>query len=217
MTYKTGDVVKVRQDVLDPDFGDDISGWQGKIIEIDGDLVTIDLDEITLSKCPPKYIQQSEEDGLDWEKICLSTEEIEPAIPRIIPAKLRGIKYGLRLRHQWDYLGESVSKCIQEVLDQTKITDENAIIYAWEKYLDKNLVFPFDGVISHYQDRGPLQQGDLTKVHGLSGSDEHYGVLVNLRLGRKRYDFPLCDIRVEDKESGNFKLVDDYKVWFANK
>ena len=81
MVFKKGNIVKVKQGVLDPDFGDDIGGWQGKISDVDGDLVCIDLDSITLSKCPDKYIQWCEEDGLDWEQIYLSNEDIEPAIP----------------------------------------------------------------------------------------------------------------------------------------
>ena len=67
MAFKAGDIVKVKQGVLDPDFGGDISGWQGQVSEVDGDIVCIDLDNITLSNCPDKYIQRCEEDGLDWE------------------------------------------------------------------------------------------------------------------------------------------------------
>lgn len=92
MVFKTGDIVKVKQGVFDPDFGDDISGWQGKISEVDGDIVCIDWDNITLAQCSEKFIICCEEDGLDWERIYLSIDEIEPAIPRIIPAKLKGYK-----------------------------------------------------------------------------------------------------------------------------
>ena len=93
--------------MLDPDFGGDIGGWQGKVSTVDGDLVCIDLDKITLSKCPDDYIQQAEEDGLDWEQIYLSIEDVEPAIPRITPANLTDIKGTLHLKHQWDHLGNS--------------------------------------------------------------------------------------------------------------
>lgn len=217
MVFKTGDIVKVKQGVFDPDFGDDISGWQGKISEVDGDIVCIDWDNITLAQCSEKFIICCEEDGLDWERIYLSIDEIEPAIPRIIPAKLRGIKDAIRLKHQWNHLGKSISKRIQEVLNETNITDENAVVDAWEQYLGNQLFFPFDAEISDYQDRGPLQQGDKIKVLGLVGSDYHYGVLVKLRTGRKEYDFPLCSIRVEDKKSNNYQMVDDYSVWFANR
>ena len=88
MAFKEGDIVKVKQGVIDPDFGGDIGGWQGKISEVDGDIVCIDWDSITLSNCPDEYIQRSEEDGLDWEQMYLSIEDIEIAIPRITPANL---------------------------------------------------------------------------------------------------------------------------------
>lgn len=214
---KKGDLVKVKEGVFDPDFGDDLSGWQGKISEVDGAIVCIDLDYITLDQCSEKLIQRCEEDGLDWERIHLSIDDIEPAIPRITPANLRGIRDAIRLKHQWDHLGKSISKRIQEVLNETNITDENTVIDAWELYLSNQLFFPFDAEISAYQERGPLQQGDKVKVHGLVGSDDLYGVLVKLRLGRKEYHFPLCNIQVEDAKSNNYRMVDDYSVWFANR
>ena len=217
MTFKIGDIVKVKQGVLDPDFGDDIGGWQGQVSEINSDLVCIDLDSITLSKCPDKYIQQCEEDGLDWEQIYLSNEDIEPAIPRITPANLTDIKKAIHLKHQWDHLGESISKRIHEVLKNTKITDEKELMDAWEQYLKNNLSFPFAAEISEYQNQGPLQQGDKIRIHGIIGNDEHYGVFVKLRLGKRVFDFPLCNIAVGDKNTNNYLIVDDYSVWFANR
>ena len=217
MTFKIGDIVKVKQGVLDPDFGDNIGGWQGKISDVDGDLVCIDWDNTTLSNCPDEYIQRCEEDGLDWEKMYLSVKELEPAIPRITHAKLTDIKEEIVLKHQWDHLGESISRRIHEVLKNAKITDKYEVMDAWEQYLKNNLSFPFAAEVSEYQNQGPLQQGDKIRIHGVIGNDEHYGVFVKLRLGKRAFDFPLCNIAVRDKNTNNCLLVDDYSVWFANR
>lgn len=217
MVFKKGDIVKVRQGVRDPDFGDDIGGWQGKISDVDGDLVCIDWDNTTLSNCPDEYIQRCEEDGLDWEKMYLSVKEIEPAIPRITNANLTDIKETIVLKHKWDHLGESISRRIHEVLKNVKITDEDEVMDAWEQYLRDKLSFPFDGKISQYQNRGPLQQGDKIRIHGIVCSDELYGVLVKSRFDRKVFHFPLCIIEVGDKNTNNYLIVDDYSVWFANR
>ena len=75
MNLKVGDTVKVKSGTEDPDFKFDISGWQGWISEIEDDLVCIKWDSITLSNFPDKYISQCEEDGLDWERICLSVDQ----------------------------------------------------------------------------------------------------------------------------------------------
>ena len=86
-----------------------------------------------------------------------------------------------------------------------------------EKYLNDNLSFPFDAEISEFQDEGPLQEGDKIRVHGLMSFDYLYLILVKIRLSRKVYHSPLCDIEDCDKNSENFKIIDDYCVWFANR
>ena len=217
MALKEGDIVKVKKGVLDPDFGNAIGGWQGEVSGVDGDLVCVELDKITLSECPEKYIQRCEESGLDWEQIYLSVEDIEPAIPRITPAVLNDIKEVIHLKHQWDYLGESTSKRIRKVLKDANIADEDDVMGAWEQYLSNQLSFPFNAEISEYQDRGPLQKGDKIRIHDLIGSDDHYGILVKLRLGKNVYHYPLCIIRVKDKKSSNYRMVNDYSIWFSNR
>jgi len=216
MALKKGHIVKVKQGVLDPDFGGDIGGWQGKVSTVDGDLVCIDLDKITLSKCPDDYIQQAEEDGLDWEQIYLSIEDVEPAIPRITPANLTDIKGTLHLKHQWDHLGNS-GKRIHEVLKDCNIKDADEVVKAWEQYLSENLSFPFDAEITDNQENAPLQQRDKVRIYNIIGSDDHFGVLVELRSGKKGYEFPLCNLEVKKEKSNNYQIVDDYSVWFSNR
>jgi hypothetical protein len=46
--------------------------------------------------------------------------------------------------------------------------------------------------------------------------DDSYGVIVDVRLGRRKYAFPLCNLEVADTESPNYRIVHDYRVWFAN-
>lgn len=52
MTFQIGDAVKVKSGTEDPDFGIDIGSWQGWISEIDGEIICITWDSITLSKFP---------------------------------------------------------------------------------------------------------------------------------------------------------------------
>lgn len=65
--------------------------------------------------------------------------------------------------------------------------------------------------------RGPLRSGDRVNVKGVSLVDDHYGIIVELRVGRRRYDFPLCDLEVADQRSANYQPVKDYAIWFANR
>jgi hypothetical protein len=88
---------------------------------------------------------------------------------------------------------------------------------AWQEYLEAHLKLPFEAVVSEYQERGPLQDGDLVKVVGFEGVEDLYGVLVNIKAGRNAYVFPLCDLKAANEKSANYTLTDDYAVWFANR
>ena len=214
--FKVGDSVKVKNGIKDPDFGIDISGWQGQISETDNDIICITWDSVTLSNYPDKYITQCEEEGLDWETIYLENEDIELAVPRNTGTDLIQKRQEIQSKHRWDYLGDS-GKRINKVLKHIDPDDDLAAFEAWEKYLNESLSFPFEAEISDNQNRGPLQQGDRIRVHSIFGNEDLYGVIIKLRSGRKVYHFPLCDIEVSDQKSKNYQLVDDYRDWFANR
>ena len=58
MRLKVGDSVKVKEGISCPDHDSIcISGWQGRIIEIEGDMVGIGWDSITLKQMPLEYIR----------------------------------------------------------------------------------------------------------------------------------------------------------------
>jgi hypothetical protein len=95
--------------------------------------------------------------------------------------------------------------------------DEMGLLDAWEENSAENLGFPFEAQISEYQERGPLQAGDRLKVTGIGLVDDLCGIIVDVRRGREKFTFPLCDLEVVDKRSPNYKPVDDYAVWLASR
>ena len=214
--FQVGDTVRVKEGTIDPDFGFEIGGWHGQVTEIDDDLVFIELDSITLSEIPDKYFTKCEIDGLDWKRIYLGLNDVEFSERRDTEEDLIAIQKQIELNHQWDDLGDS-GKIVSEVLKNIDSFDEPKVLKAWEKYLNEKLSFPFDGKISQYQNKGPLQQGDKIRIHGILGYEAGYGIIVKLRFGRKGYDFPLCDIETLDKTSENEKIIDTYSEWFVNR
>ncbi len=54
-------------------------------------------------------------------------------------------------------------------------------------------------------------------VKKISFVDDWYGVIVAVRLERKKYDCPLCELAAIDKQSANARLIQDYRMWFANR
>jgi len=78
-----GDSVVVESGIFDPDFGIDISGWQGRIEEkFDGDTVFIIWDSITLRGMGMETIIRCENENLDWEVMTLEKDEVEESTPR---------------------------------------------------------------------------------------------------------------------------------------
>ncbi len=66
-------------------------------------------------------------------------------------------------------------------------------------------------------EHGPLNLGDQVVVTGIREIVDLYGILVDIRVGRSRHVFPMCDLKAADEKSPNYQLTDDYAVWFANR
>jgi hypothetical protein len=218
---KIGDCIVVKPGVTDPDYGIDISGWQGRITEIEsyqpGKLtIMFQWDSLSLKNMPASAIRRSEEEGLDWTTIGLYPEEVEIAEPRDTQADVDALIAELSAEHAWDYLGEQ-GRRIHQVLREVDEDDDLEAFEAWQEYLEARLKLPFDAVVSEYQERGPLQSGNQVKVVRFEGVEDLYGVLVNIKAGRNSYIFPLCDLKAVNEKSANFTLTDDYAVWFANR
>jgi hypothetical protein len=222
LNFKVGDSVKVKEETQCPDLKDlCIGGWQGRVSEIREEknaknLVCIRWDSITLKNMPSYFIDQSEEEGLDYTRIYLWSEEVEPAKCRDNEEDVENIVEEISKNHSWSWLGKG-GRRIQKVLTDVDEEDEIEALEAWKNYLEKVLTFPFDVEVSEYQEKGPLQSGDKVSVKKISVVDDLYGIIVELRHGHKKYDFPLCDLKCIASNSLNYQPVKDYCVWFANR
>jgi len=218
---KVGDSVTVKQGVTDPDLGMEISGWQGRILDVQvgesGEiLVNIQWDSVTLKHMTDSLIVQCEEQGWDWAEMVLGIGDIEPAESRDTQTDVIRMKQKLSDKFAWSHLGEE-GRRIRQVLIDVDDDDEMGMLDAWEGYLEQKLTFPFEAEVYERQDKGPLNPGDRVTAIGISLVNDSYGVIVDLRRGRSRYAFPLCDLTVVDERSSNYQVVSDYRVWFANR
>lgn len=84
ISLEIGDSVKVREGIMCPDLEDlCIEGWQGKVSEVgEGEdgiiLIGIRWDSITLKNLPDYFIEQSEEEGLEYARMYLWQEDVKP-------------------------------------------------------------------------------------------------------------------------------------------
>lgn len=221
---KIGDVVKVKPEVLDPDTeAFSIGGWQGRIIDIRTDedeasIIDIEWDSITLRNMPAESIERCEEEGLDWTQMGLYPEDLVLAEARATQKQVQQVQKEIEERYSQSYLwlGEE-GKRIGKILAGLDPDDEIAMLERWEEYLEQHLSFPFEAVVDEWQERGPLKAGDTGSINSISMVDELYGIIVELRVGRKKYEYPLCEFVATDKQSSNYQLIQDYRVWFANR
>lgn len=211
----------VKSGIADPDYGYDLSGWLGLVIEphrVDEQkkpLVTIAWDSLTLKQMPDEMIQRCEENALDWSSMGLYASEVAPASLRDKIQQVERVKAELEQKHQMDHLGE-VGRRIQHVLNNATRKGQAGALKAWEKYLEANLTFPFEAEVSEWQDRGPVKTGERVRVLGIEIVDDSYGLIVAIKTKHGHYDFPLCDLEVFPDTSPNYQPVKDYAVWFAN-
>lgn len=77
-----GASVVVKSGILDPDFEVGISGWQGRIEEVDDDTVFIRWDSITLRGIRLDMIIRCENENLDWEVMTLDKGDVEVSTAR---------------------------------------------------------------------------------------------------------------------------------------
>jgi len=77
MKLAIGNSVAVKPGTIDPDFDVDISGWRGRIEEIDREFVLIRWDSPTLKQMPKKLIIDCENENLDWEVMNLYKTDVE--------------------------------------------------------------------------------------------------------------------------------------------
>ena len=82
--FEAGDSVVVKPGTVDPDFGVEIGGWQGRIAEEPGanGMVLISWDGLTFQNIPDSAIAECEKRGLDWTRMVLEAREVEPTSPR---------------------------------------------------------------------------------------------------------------------------------------
>ncbi len=98
MALHVGDSVVVKSGILDPDFGSDLSGWQGRIEEADdADTVFIRWDSITLREMHMEMIIRCENENLDWEVMTLDKDDIEVSTARDSEADVARIASQLKM------------------------------------------------------------------------------------------------------------------------
>ena len=216
-SFQLGDSVRFNDGQQDEESGQEISGWQGRITEINEKhkILLVEFDSVTLQSMPREYLENSEEAGLGWSQYYIGFDDVDLIEPRDTEQDVKSTTADLSHSLAWVHLGEE-GREINAIL--AGADSELEEMEAWEKHLQRVLSFPFDAEVSEWQEPGSvLQGGQKVRVMGVDDLDEHYGILVKIKRGPRRYSFPLCDLGATSASSPNHVHVQLYAVWFANK
>jgi hypothetical protein len=146
----------------------------------------------------------------------LGIEDVSPARPRDKPQTVKQVVEDIREHHLWDHLSD-LNPGISELLDPLGKSDTLTYLHTWEAHLEKILRFPFEARREEQLQGDSIAVGRIVKVLGIADVDDVYGLLVDVRVERRKYMLPLCDLKVTDSSSSNYQPVNDYVVWFANR
>ncbi|MBN2395804.1 MAG: hypothetical protein JXC36_04990 [Candidatus Atribacteria bacterium] len=232
---KIGDSVRVKKGVKSPDYEElFIEGWIGRIIEIDENTLTIELDSITLSELKEDYIIDSFMNDFEYKLICLEIDEVESVKPR--DSENDTLKKQMEINAQYSF--DEEEKRISEILksDDISVNEENLNRYF--NFLKTNLKTPcmltgmedFDWEEPYILGGWSKKEYEKLKKTIPSYTDnfefikleEEYddwkGIYTSVKRisDEKIFTIPLWDLVVMDKRNSNFQIVTDYASWMTN-
>jgi len=232
---KIGDTVKVKKGVKSPDYEDlMIEGWSGIIIGIDKEILTIELDSITLSELKEDYIIDSLMNDIEYQLICLEIDEVEITNPR--DSKSDTLKKQMEINAKFSL--DEEEKRIFDVLksDDISVNEENLARYFI--FLKANLKKPC--ILTGMEDfdweepyiLGGWSKKEYEKLKKTNPSytdkfefikleeeyDDWKGIYANVKRisDEKVFTIPLWDLKEVDKKDQNFQIMSDYSFWMTN-
>jgi len=220
--FSAGDSVRVKPGIADPDYPDfPIGGWVGRIAEVEaGNLASclVRWTQTTLDAMNPIYRNRCDRDGLDAKAMWLAEDDLEPDTGQRIameqPPKAQAKP--LDMKDQDDRIRAVFGLTHDDPLPSV----ESDTLRIYRDFLAENLSLPFEAEAKMQPKRSFSSPRKVTVV-GLGSPDEderldeHYGLICEIKLGKKKGDVPLSDLEIRQRGSER-QLVEDYRCWFSN-
>ena len=220
--FKVGDKVRVKSGVSDPDFPDmPLGGWTGTITEIiehKGQINCVfKLDDRTLKSLHPIYRKRCERDGLDFETMGLSEEELEPddGTPVAIEQPTEIKTPPLSEKDRDDRIRVVFGLTHDDPLPL--VSPETLTTYCG--YLTANLKLPI--VTSYWEKSSAFTSKrisvSITKLEAPVEEefDEECGLFGIAATKEGEMEIPLESLDLK-KQDPNYRLISDYSYWSQN-
>jgi len=234
--FDVGVSVFVKDGVLDPDYGNDIGGWQGRVFGIndsndDDLLISIEWDSITLKNMPCSVIESSEKDGLVFSMMDLYASELKLTEARDEEEDVAETLEMLWEKYNLEEFDNAYADSNQDEIDIDKqieriqaileVTDEEYMVVDDEnlkqyfQYLSEKIVFPC--IVTGIEDFGwekfyVLGPRDRDEYEELKKTQPSYTDEYSIRNLDKHYDedngILVNVLRVSDKKEFTLPLGD---------
>ena len=109
---------------------------------------------------------------------------------------------------------ERIENIKKKVLKDVSTKNIDIQLGAWLNYLEEELSFPFKASIQA-SESFVLKWKDIVNVKHIENFEDMYGILLEVRKGRKKFIFPLCDLEVVEKQSRNRFIIDAFLEWWT--
>jgi hypothetical protein len=119
-----------------------------------------------------------------------------------------------------DFSGKEQEKRILQILhwqDQKNLPMvSNETLKTYFAFLQKNVTFPMKG--TYEQGTGLFEKTlcPITIMELLDDIDEFYGIFFEGIARKKNKAIPLAEFNCTRKDLRNFRLIEDYRMWFWN-
>lgn len=110
---------------------------------------------------------------------------------------------------------ERIDKIKETVLKGIPPKKKESQLSSWLSYLEKELKFSFEATIQD-SECFELQWKDIVKVNKIEDFVDMYGLLLEIKKGRRKYYFPLCDLEIIEKKSKNRFIIDAFLEWWTD-
>lgn len=215
---KINDAVKVKAGVSDPDIPtNDLSGWQGRIVEIDAkdNLITVAWDSLTLQNYSLDLLMQTWEE--EFTLMVLEADELELCAPR--DTEKEAEKAQERILKWADFLSlyDTKATIYAEMFAEIDMLNETEIFEHWHKHIKEALEESVDAELIDEQFE-EIKIGTKLVIKNLDEYiDEKYGILANCKTPKRKALLPLCCCEPADLDTEAEMLIQDYIIWFANR
>ena len=232
-TFRKGDSVVVKPGVVDPDNEEtSLAGWQGRIVSYDENTAEIAWDSVTLRSMPEEFIEESEDQGMDWSVMYLSFQDVEPTGPRDTVRDVKRVKEEIEMEYE-DYEGNSDLlnmlenpalitpapedlERVEMVLMGVDKEDISACLEAWQNYLAVSLVFPYSALVLMTAGTNAPPVQTVVEVQKMLGIGEELGIVMEVGAGKKTYECSLIALVPIDMDHANVPHLQAYLTWMMS-